>query len=349
MENKMKILGKIAVPTAGILLIAGIWHFMGISDEKIIGVIPGYDSSEFERIQPGLAAEAEKLGYHVIAKIPEEMTVQAQREAMGELVKEGADCILVEAVAEGGFQDVLDECSICKIPVLAYNSRINSQDIYAEVLPYSIESAAEAMLSVMAEDTDASGQFGVLSSTSQDYLREAATREMLTRIEAGMYPALRFTGSGFVKEQEELILEKADQMEKKYPDLEYLVCYSTVDAQGISDYMEKNNSSWKLICEGSLDELKPFASERTVVLTYDYYRYGKFLANLAAEAIDSDQAPTSGDRFGWEDDREYIFTPKWEWGRDDSETSSNAGTPDFCSITMQEAPEVMRWEDGEWK
>lgn len=347
MENKMKTLGKIAVPAAGILLLAGIWHFAGTSDEKIIGVIPGYDSPEFERIQPGLAAEAEKLGYNVIAEIPEEMTVQAQREAMSKLVKEGADCILIEAVAEGGFQDVLDECSIWGIPVLAYNSRINSQNIYAEVLPYSIESAADAMLSVMAEDTDASGQFGVLSSTSQDYLREARTREMLTRLEAGMYPALRFTGSGFVKEQEALVLEKADQLEKKYPDLEYLVCYSTVDAQGISDYMEKNNSSWKLICEGSLDELKSFSPERTVVLTYDYYRYGRFMAKLAAEAADSDQAPRAGDRFEWEDDREYIFTKKW--GRDSSETSSNAGTPDLCSITMQEAPDVMRWEDGEWK
>ena len=347
-EKRLKSWKKagIAIIIAGVLVGFGC-HFRELPDEQIIGVIPQYNSSEFQRIEPGLEKAAEDQGYKVVTKIPAEMTVQAQRKAMSELVEEGADCILIEAVAEGGFQDVLDECSSNKIPVLTYNSRVNSQDIYLEVLPYSIESVAEKILSAMAKENDGSGQFGVLSTTSQDYLREARTREMLKMLENGSYPELRFTGSGFVKEDSTLVAEKAAQLEKKYPDLEYMVCYSTLDAREISSYVEENKNGWKLICEASLDEFASAAPEGTIVLTYDYYRYGRFLAQLAVDAVGSDNIPSTGESFKWDSDREYVFTRKWGWNS--AEDEENSEIPEFCCITMQNAPDIMVRKNGQWE
>lgn len=347
MEKRIKTVVKIAVPAAVVAGMIVAWHFLNTPDERIIGVIPQYDSAEFQRIQKGLEAEAKKKGYELIVKIPEEMTVQAQREVMSELVEEGADCILIEAMAEGGFQDVLDECTSQEIPVLSYNSRVNSADVYAEVLPYPIESVADAILSAMAENTDASGQFSVLSSTSQDYLREARTREMIMSLEKGTYPELHFTGSGFVKEDEELVAQKAEQLEKKYPDLEYLVCYSTLDACGVAKYVEENETFWKLIAEASLEDFGSAAPEGTIAVTYDYKRYGRFLADLAVFAAETKKAPVAGDGFEWEDDRSYVFTKKWGW--DGTEDTPASETDEVCSITMQEKPEVMVRENGKWK
>lgn len=315
MKKRIKTLGKIAAGCAVVLIVGGIWHFTHMPDQNIIGIIPQYNSYEFQRIEPGLLEAARESGYELAVKIPEEMTVQAQRKAMDQLVKEGADCILVEAIAEGGFQDVLDECSSKEIPVLAYNSRINSQDVYAEVLPYSIESVASAILSAIDSGREKSGQFGVLSTTSQDYLREARTRAMIVELEKGVYPEVHFTGSGFVKEDESLIPEKVEQLDKKYPELEYLVCYSTLDAMEISDYIQKKEVSWKLICEASLDELGSAAPEGTIALTYDYERYGRFLAKLATSAVSSGQIPTEGDSFEWEDGRTYTFQKKMGLGQ----------------------------------
>ena len=352
MEKNNKIKWKFWKKAGIGLLIAGaltgiIWNLQEAPDERIIGVIPQYDSPEFQRIRSGLEEAAEEQGYKVITSIPEEMTVQAQRKAMSELVKEGTDCILIEAVAEGGFQDVLDECSSRNIPVLAYNSRVNSKDIYAEVLPYSIESAAEKILSSMEAGTSKSGQFGALSTTSQDYLREARTREMLKMLEKGNYPDLRFTVSGFVKEDSSLVAEKAAQLEKKYPDLEYMVCYSTLDAREISDYVEKNKNGWKLICEASLEDFGSAAPEGTIVLTYDYFRYGKFLAELSVDAVGVDSAPVAGESIKLDSDRTRIFTEKWGW--DSAVDEDNDETPGFCSITMQNAPDVMVRKNGQWK
>lgn len=349
MRKKAKALIKITAGCAGALAIAGIWHFTHMSEKTIIGVIPQYNSSEFQRTESGLMEAVQKMGYELVVKIPEEMTVQAQRKAMEQLVKEGADCILVEAVAEGGFQDVLDECGSREIPVLAYNSRINSQDIYAEILPYPIESVASAILSAIDSGMEKSGQFGVLSTNSQDYLREARTRSMIVELENGAYPEVHFTGSGFAKEDENLIAEKAEQLGKKYPDLEYLVCYSTLDAKGISNYIEENQIPWKLICEASLEELDFAVPEGTIALTYDYKRYGRFLAKLAADAMISSQAPVQGDSFEWEDERTYIFQKKWGWDSSETNEDADAGTPNLCSISMQERPEVVVWKNGKWE
>lgn len=347
MEKKIKTFGKIAVPVAGVLGILGVLHIIHTPDRNIIGLIPQYESVEFKGIQAGLEEETKKMGYELLVKVTEEMTVQAQRKMMNELVKEGADCILIEAVAEGGFQDVLDECHSQEIPVIAYNSRVNSQDIYAEVLPYSIESAAEAILTSMEEHTDASGQFGILSSTNQDYLREARTREIISRLEVGTCPQLHFTGSGFTKEKEELVLEKSGQLEKKYPDLEFMVCYSTLDAINAAKYMKESGADWKMICEASLDEFDSVAPEGTVVLTYDYARYGHFLTQLAISAMQEKEAPESGKVFEWEDDRTYLFQKRW--GPDSSEKNSTSADIQFCSITMQDKPDVMVREENEWK
>lgn len=347
MEKRIKTFGKTAVVAAVIAGVVVTWRFLSTPDKNIIGVIPQYNSSEFQRIQKGIESEAEKNGYELIVKIPEEMTVQAQRKAMRELMEEGADCILIESIAEGGFVDVLEECSSQEIPVLSYNSRVNASNVYAEVLPYPIESAAEAILASMEDHINASGQFSVLSSTSQDYLREARTREMLVSLENGTYPDLHFTGSGFVKEDEELVAEKAEQLQKKYPDLEYLVCYSTLDACGVAQYIEESGVAWKMICEASLDDFGSIAPEGTVALTYDYKRYGRFLAELAVSAVEAKSVPVPGDIFEWEDDRTYVFKEKWGWNGSESNPSAENG--EICSITMQEKPDVMVRVDGKWE
>lgn len=347
MKKKVKIGRCAGIALLGILAGVGICHLLNTTDEAIIGVIPQYNSFEFQRIQSGLLKEAGDLGYELEVVIPEEMTVQAQRKAMEELVEKGADCILIQAVAEGGFQDVLDECTEKGIPVLTYNSRINSPDIYAEILPYSIESVAEEILASISAGTDGSGQYGVLSSTSQDYLKEARTREMLSILERGEYPEIHFTGTGFVKEDETLVAEKAAQLELKYPDLEYIVCYTTLDAKAISEYIRKTDANWKLVGEASLEELGDSVLDGTVVLTYDYRRYGKFMAKLAVTSTQAKQAPVAGDIFEWEDNREYSFQSKWEV--DKNVTVPTAEAADICSITMQDAPETVIRENGSWK
>lgn len=308
-------------------------------DADIIGIVPQWDSAEYQRILEGLKETAKENGFQILSVIPEEQTVQSQKTAILRLLDQGADSILVEAVAEGGFQEVLDETVEKNVPVLSYNSRINSSDIYAEILPYPIESAADAMLEVMnkktEENPDQSGQFCVISTTSQDFLREARTRQMLNYLEEGRYPGLRLTGSGFVKEDISLAKEKARQFDEKYPDLSFVICYSTAAALGISESMESDEISWNMVCEGSVDDLKGKVSDGTVILTYDYEKYGDLLASLAVYSVKNPYPFDEGELFTDVSGNTYAFQNKWEYGE------KVDGASDHNALYMQTEPEIV--------
>lgn len=339
MKKREDFLWKITIPAAVLATVVFFCRNEAEPDENILAIIPAYASAEFDRIRESAGQYAENNGYELLQFLPSEMTVQAQRTAINEALSEGASCILIETVAEGGFQDVLDQCSEQEVPVIVYNSRINSSDVYTEVVPYPAEAVSRAMLSLMTERKDASGQFAILSSTSQDYLREARTREIMTLLEDGTFPSLHLTGIGFVKEEQELITEKIAHLLEKYPDLEGFLCYSTIEANSVADFIVSEKSDLKLICEASSEDLVSSLPDSTVVLTYNYAKYGHLLADLAISAISADSRPAQGDTFTDSSGSTYTFTPKWEYNAQDDADS-------FASLAMQAAPDVITYNSN---
>lgn len=304
---------------------------------KVLGIVPKNNSEYSQKIIDGIKEEAEKLGYKTEVAVPEDITVDSQKEAIQTLVDKKVDCIAISANAESGFSTELETCADQGIEVVSYESHIFSENVWLEVLPYQTEQEGKAFAEAAKDLREENGQFAIISTTNQDYSREAEIKGIRRLLESGEYPELHLTEIAYAGNNLERSVKKTEHLLETYPDLEYIFTMDPDITRKVTACIKEKGADIKVIGEAIPEEIRETDPEGEIcprVFSYDYGEFGKLIAAAAVKADDGTAKPQYGEKITFLD-REFTVARRLNV-EDEKEDYLN-----LFSISAQKDPEII--------
>lgn len=304
---------------------------------KVLGIVPKNNSVYSQEIIDGIKEEAERLGYKTEVAVPEDITVDSQKEAIQTLMDKKADCMAISANAESGFSTELETCADQGIEVVSYESHIFSENVWLEVLPYQTEQEGKAFADAAREFREGSGQFAIISTTNQDYSREAEIKGIRRLLESGKYPELHLTEIAYAGDDRERCIKKTEHLLETYPDLEYIFTMDPDITGKVTDYIKEKGVNIKVIGEAIPEEIRETDPEGEIcprVFSYDYGEFGNLIAAVAVKADNGTAKPQYEEKITFLD-REFTVARRLKV-EDEKEDFLN-----LFSISAQKDPEII--------
>lgn len=306
-------------------------------NEKVLGIVPKNNSAYSQKIIDGIKEEADILGYKTEVAVPADITIDSQKEAVQMLLDKKVDCMAISANAESGLSSELKTCAEQEIEVVSYESHIFSENVWLEVLPYQTEQEGKAFADAAREFSEGSGQFAIISTTNQDYSREAEIKGIRRLLESGKYPELHLTEIAYAGDDMERCIKKIEHLLETYPNLEYIFTIDSDMTKKATAYIKEKGVNIKVIGDAIPEEISETDPEGEIcprVFFYDYGEFGKLVTAAAVRADSGASKPQCEEKLTLLD-QEFTVERRLNVA-DEQEDSLNL----FC-ISAQKAPEVI--------
>lgn len=205
-----------------------------------------YNEKEIE----GFKTVVEKLGATAVSKEPEQPTAEAQVSMINELVSQKVDGIAVAANDVDALQPVLTKAIGKGIKVISLDSSVNPNSRATHVNQADPVAIGKALVAAVADMTGGSGEFAILSATSQATNQNAWIAQMKEVLKDSKYSGLKLDKIAYGDDLRDKSTTETEGLLKSYPNLKCIVSPTTVGIAAASKVLVDKGYSGKIKITG---------------------------------------------------------------------------------------------------
>lgn len=263
-----------------------------------------------EKEAEGFQEVIEAMGGTAIIKHPEAATADAQVTVIQSLISQGVDSISIAANDQNALQAALEEAMDAGIKVSCLDSSVNADSRQVFVNQAGTTEIGQALMDAILDISGGSGQWAILSATSQATNQNAWIDAMKEIMEDDKYADLELVEVAFGDDEPQKSTDQTQALLSKYPDLKVICAPTTVGVNAAAKVLQDEKSAVKLTGLGLPSEMAEYIGEGD-----DYscpYMYlwnpidvGRLGAYTAIALVDGDITGAVGDTFSAGDMGDY--------------------------------------------
>lgn len=182
-----------------------------------------------EKEMEGFENAVKEAGQEAILRAPDQPTAEGQIQIIEELIAQGVDSITVVANDPDALQPALTKAMQAGIKVIAVDSGVNAQSRELFVNQAGSELIGQALMDAAYDMCGGSGEFAILSATSQA-TNQNAWIEALQKIMEGdeKYKDMELVKVAYGDDLRDKSVSETEALLQSYPDLKCIVAPTTV-------------------------------------------------------------------------------------------------------------------------
>ncbi len=319
---KKRILSIICCAALGCVLLAGCGSSSGASADtkgKLAFVSKSAGNPYNEKEAEGFKQAAEEAGYEVIVRHPETATAEAQITVINSLISQEVDAICVAAYDEIALLTNLQEAIDDGIDVLCMDSKVNADSREVFVNQAGNTEIGTTLMEAIYDITGGSGQWAILSATSQATNQNAWIAAMQDVMESdSKYDDLELLEIAYGDDESQKSTDQTQALLAKYPDLKLICAPTTVGINSAAKVLQDEGSSVKLTGLGLPSEMAEYIGDDDAHSCPYMYLWnpedlGRLAAYTAIALVDGDITGAEGETFETPDG-EYTITDAGDGG-----------------------------------
>ncbi|MCD8198337.1 MAG: substrate-binding domain-containing protein [Lachnospiraceae bacterium] len=224
-----------------------------------------------ERMAQGFQEVIESSGGNCLIYNPEEATAEAQIEILQDLLMQGMDSITVAANDEDALSSVLTDAMEQGICISTVDSDVSADVRQVFVNQASAEEIARTLIEAVYDITGGSGQWAILSASSQATNQNAWIRAMRSVMEEERYQDLRLVDIVYGNDETEASKEKTEELLENYPDLKVICAPTTMGLAAAAEVLaEREETDVKATGLGLPSSMSAYVRGEEAVCPYFY-------------------------------------------------------------------------------
>jgi len=215
-----------------------------------------------EKEADGFTAAVEAMGGTAIVQYPEAATADAQITVIESLISQKVDSICVAANDENALQAVLEEAMDAGIKVCSVDSSVNAASRAVHNNQAGVDEIGLALIDAVYDISGGSGQFAILSATSQATNQNAWIDSMKGLMESdSKYADLELVEVAYGDDEAQKSTDQTQALLQNYPDLKVICSPTTVGIAAAAKVLQDKGSSVKLTGLGLPSEMKEYIGD----------------------------------------------------------------------------------------
>ncbi len=182
-----------------------------------------------EKEMEGFENAIKETGGEAILRAPDQPTAEGQIQIIEELIAQGVNSITVVANDIDALQPVLTKAMNAGVAVLAADSSVNSASRKLFINQAGVNLIGQALVDAAYDMCGGSGQFAILSATSQASNQNAWIESMQTILKSdSKYSGLELVKVAYGDDLRDKSVSETEALLQTYPDLKCIVAPTTV-------------------------------------------------------------------------------------------------------------------------
>ena len=252
-----------AILCAAMIVAPAATAFAGTADGKTLAIITKSAGNPYnEKEAEGFQEVGEAEGATVIVKHPEAATADAQISVIQSLISQGVDSICIAANDENALQAALEEAAEEGIKVSCLDSKVNAASRSTFVNQAGTAEIGLALMDAVYDLTGGSGQWAILSATSQAANQNAWIEAMKSLMESDdKYAELELVEIAYGDDEPQKSTDQTQALLQKYPDLKVICAPTTVGIAAAAKVLQDAGSACKLTGLGLPSEMAEYIGD----------------------------------------------------------------------------------------
>ncbi|MDD3338149.1 MAG: substrate-binding domain-containing protein [Lachnospiraceae bacterium] len=257
-----------------------------------------YNQKEAEGFQQIIEAN----GGTCIIKEPEAATADAQVSVIQSLISQGVDSISIAANDENALQSALQEAMDAGIKVSCLDSKVNKDSRSTFVNQAGTQEIGQALMDAVYDITGGSGQWAVLSATSQATNQNAWIDAMKSIMTEDKYKDLELVEVAYGDDEPQKSTDQTQALLSKYPELKVICAPTTVGISAAAKVLQDQKSTVKLTGLGLPSEMAEYIGDDDAhscpyMFLWNPIELGNLGAYTAMALVQGDITGAVGDTF----------------------------------------------------
>ncbi len=259
----------------------------GSQGKKYAIVVKSTGNPYNEKEIDGFKTVVAKLGAEAICKSPEQPTAEAQISMINELIAQQVDGIAVAANDVDALQPVLTKAMAKGIHVISFDSTVNKDSRETHVNQADPAAIGKKLVEAVYDMTGGSGEFAILSATSQAANQNAWIAQMQEVLKDSKYANLKLDKIAYGDDLRDKSTTETEGLLKSYPNLKCIVSPTTVGIAAASKVLVDQGYSEKIKITGLGLPSEMASYIENGVCPYMYLWNPSDVGSLAAYTLDA--------------------------------------------------------------
>ncbi len=203
----------------------------------------GKEASGFQEV-------IEKAGATCIVKQPESATAEAQIAMINELVAQKVDAIAIASNDVDALQPALAAATNAGIKVSSLDSAVNPQSRLVHINQAGTEIIGQTLVDAVSDIMGGSGQFAILSATSQAANQNAWIEAMKEVMQDSKYSNLELVDIVYGDDEYQKSVDQTQALLSNYPDLKLICAPTTVGIMAAAKVLQDQGVTDKIKLTG---------------------------------------------------------------------------------------------------
>lgn len=214
-----------------------------------------------EKEASGFQEVIEKAGGTAVVVHPDAATADAQISVIQSLISQKVDTICIAANDENALQASLQQAMKAGIKVSCLDSKVNPESRATFVNQAGTDEIGEALMDAVLDISGGSGQWAILSATSQAANQNAWIDSMKKIMEEDKYKDLELVEIAYGDDENQKSTDQTQALLSKYPDLKVICSPTTVGISAAAKVIQDSGSSVKLTGLGLPSEMAQYIGD----------------------------------------------------------------------------------------
>ncbi len=261
---KKKILSVLLCVAMAATMLAGCGSAASKDDGKLTcAIVTKSAGNPFnEKVAEGFQEVITAAGGECIVKHPEAATADAQVSVIQSLISQGVDSICIAANDENALQAALEEARDAGIKVSCLDSKVNAASRSLFVNQAGVQEIGQALMDAVYDISGGSGDWAILSATSQASNQNAWIDAMKSIMESdSKYANLNLVEVAYGDDEPQKSTDQTQALLSKYPDLKVICAPTTVGIAAAAKVLQDQGSACKLTGLGLPSEMAAYIGD----------------------------------------------------------------------------------------
>lgn len=269
-----------------------------------------YNEKEIE----GFKAVIEAAGGTCISKEPEAATADAQVSVIQSLISQGVNSISIAANDENALQSALQDAMNAGIKVSCFDSKVNADSRQTFCNQAGTQEIGQALMDAVLDISGGSGQFAILSATSQATNQNAWIDAMKSLMESdSKYANLELVEVAYGDDEPQKSTDQTQALLTNYPDLKVICAPTTVGISAAAKVLQDQKSTVKLTGLGLPSEMAEYIGDDDAhscpyMFLWNPIELGDLAAYTAIALVNGGITGATGEKFTAGDMGDYTLT-----------------------------------------
>ena len=214
-----------------------------------------------EKEADGFKEVIEAQGATCIVKHPEAATADAQVSVIQSLVSQNVDAICIAGNDENALQASLEEAMAAGIKVSCLDAKVNPDSRQTFVNQAGTKEIGQALMDAVLDLSGGSGQWAILSATSQATNQNAWIDAMKEIMKDSKYAELELVEVANGDDEPQKSTDQTQALLSKYPDLKVICAPTTVGINAAAKVLQDEKSPVKLTGLGLPSEMAEYIGD----------------------------------------------------------------------------------------